>query len=143
MSKSVACPGTAFGFSLGMRRTTKRPVIRSLFFLEENAVNETSATEIYVFLATICGVSILVADVIVAEAGSDMSHFETPGRLASWTGVSPGPNEFAGRVKPPRPARKPLPQENTRHRRPLHRPQPQGAATSRHATSGLSFAAAR
>ena len=51
------------------------------------------------FLSTIPGVSILVADVIVAETGADMSHFETPGRLASWAGVSPGSNESAGRVK--------------------------------------------
>ncbi len=51
------------------------------------------------FLATIPGVSILVADVIIAETGADMSTFETPGRLASWAGVSPGSNESAGRVK--------------------------------------------
>ncbi len=51
------------------------------------------------FLATIPGVSTLVADVIIAETGADMSHFETPGRLASWAGVSPGSNESAGRIK--------------------------------------------
>lgn len=51
------------------------------------------------FLTTIPGVSTLVADVIIAETGADMSIFETPGRLASWAGVSPGSNESAGRVK--------------------------------------------
>ena len=51
------------------------------------------------FLATIPGVSILVADVIIAETGADMSTFETPGRLASWAGLSPGSNESAGRTK--------------------------------------------
>jgi transposase len=51
------------------------------------------------FLATIPGVSIKVADVIIAETGADMSRFETPGRLASWTGVCPGSNESAGRIK--------------------------------------------
>lgn len=51
------------------------------------------------FLATIPGVSTLVADVIIAETGADMSHFETPGRLATWAGVSPGSNESAGRIK--------------------------------------------
>lgn len=51
------------------------------------------------FLATIPGVSLKVADVIIAETGADMSVFETPGRLASWTGVCPGSNESAGRVK--------------------------------------------
>jgi transposase len=51
------------------------------------------------FLATIPGVSLKVADVIIAETGADMSRFETPGRLASWTGVCPGSNESAGRIK--------------------------------------------
>lgn len=51
------------------------------------------------FLATIPGVSLRVADVIIAETGADMSIFETPGRLASWTGVCPGSNESAGRIK--------------------------------------------
>lgn len=51
------------------------------------------------FLATIPGVSNTVADVIIAETGADMSVFETPGRLASWTGVCPGSNESAGKVK--------------------------------------------
>ena len=51
------------------------------------------------FLATIPGVSLKIADVIIAETGADMSRFETPGRLASWTGVCPGSNESAGRIK--------------------------------------------
>ena len=51
------------------------------------------------FLATIPGVSTLVADVIIAETGADMSTFESPARLASWAGLSPGSNESAGRVK--------------------------------------------
>jgi transposase len=51
------------------------------------------------FLATIPGVSLKVADVIIAETGADMSRFENPGRLASWAGVCPGSNESAGRIK--------------------------------------------
>jgi transposase len=51
------------------------------------------------FLATIPGVSLKVAEVIIAETGADMARFETPGRLASWTGVCPGANESAGRIK--------------------------------------------
>ncbi|HSU47009.1 MAG TPA: IS110 family transposase [Arthrobacter sp.] len=51
------------------------------------------------FLATIPGVSLRTAEVIVAETGADMSVFETPGRLASWAGVCPGNNQSAGRVK--------------------------------------------
>ena len=50
-------------------------------------------------LITIPGVSVAVADVIIAETGADMTVFETPGRLASWAGVCPGQNESAGRVK--------------------------------------------
>ena len=51
------------------------------------------------FLATVPGVSLKIADVIIAETGADMSRFETPGRLASWAGVCPGSNESAGRIK--------------------------------------------
>jgi transposase len=51
------------------------------------------------FLATIPGVSLKIADVIIAETGANMSRFETPGRLASWAGVCPGSNESAGRIK--------------------------------------------
>ncbi|GAB3258918.1 IS110 family RNA-guided transposase [Arthrobacter pigmenti] len=51
------------------------------------------------FLATIPGVSLKVAEVIIAETGADMTVFETPGRLASWAGVCPGSNESAGRIK--------------------------------------------
>jgi len=50
-------------------------------------------------LVTIPGVSGVVADVIVAETGADMSVFPDAKHLASWTGVSPGSNESAGRVK--------------------------------------------
>lgn len=50
-------------------------------------------------LKTIPGVSTMVADVIIAETGADMVVFATPGHLASWTGVCPGHNESAGRIK--------------------------------------------
>jgi len=50
-------------------------------------------------LATIPGVSQRIAEVIIAETGGDMTVFETPGRLASWTGVCPSANESAGRIK--------------------------------------------
>lgn len=51
------------------------------------------------FLCTIPGVSVKVAEVIIAETGADMSVFATPARLASWAGVCPGSHESAGRVK--------------------------------------------
>lgn len=50
-------------------------------------------------LTTIPGVSVRVADVIIAETGGNMGIFPTPGHLASWAGVCPGSNESAGRVK--------------------------------------------
>jgi transposase len=50
-------------------------------------------------LVTIPGVSTLVADVIIAETGADMTVFETAGHLASWAGVCPGQNESAGKMK--------------------------------------------
>lgn len=50
-------------------------------------------------LTTIPGVSMKVADVIIAETGADMSVYATAGHLASWAGVCPGQNESAGKVK--------------------------------------------
>ncbi|WP_255771840.1 IS110 family transposase [Pseudarthrobacter sulfonivorans] len=50
-------------------------------------------------LATIPGVSLKVAEVIIAETGANMTVFETPARLASWAGVCPSANESAGRIK--------------------------------------------
>lgn len=50
-------------------------------------------------IVTIPGVSVGVADVIIAETGADMNRFPTAGHLASWAGTCPGSNESAGRVK--------------------------------------------
>ncbi|QCO98216.1 IS110 family transposase [Arthrobacter sp. 24S4-2] len=50
-------------------------------------------------IATIPGIGPLVADVVVAETGADMTRFATAGNLASWAGTTPGHNESAGRVK--------------------------------------------
>ena len=50
-------------------------------------------------IATIPGIGIPTAEVIIAETGADMSVFPTPGQLASWAGVCPGHHESAGRVK--------------------------------------------
>ena len=43
------------------------------------------------------GINQKTIDVIVAEIGVDMSHFPTPGHLASWAGLCPGNEESAGK----------------------------------------------
>jgi transposase len=48
-------------------------------------------------LQTIPGIGQKVAQVIVAEIGTNMSRFKTAGHLASWAGLVPGKNESAGR----------------------------------------------
>lgn len=50
-------------------------------------------------LIAIPGISVVIADVIIAEIGDDMSVFPTSGHLASWAGVAPGHNESAGVAK--------------------------------------------
>jgi transposase len=42
-------------------------------------------------------VSDIVANVIVAEIGTDMSRFPTPGHLISWAGLYPRNDESAGK----------------------------------------------
>jgi transposase len=50
-------------------------------------------------IVTISGISVGVADVIIAETGADMTRVPTAGHLASWAGTCPGSNESAGRIK--------------------------------------------
>lgn len=50
-------------------------------------------------LTTIPGISVTVADVVIAETGADMSRFQSAAHLVSWAGASPGQNESAGRIK--------------------------------------------
>jgi transposase len=50
-------------------------------------------------LTTIPGVSQRVAEVVVAEIGTDMKQFPTAGHLASWAGLCPGNHESAGKRK--------------------------------------------
>jgi len=56
----------------------------------------TSAAQVQL-LATIPGVDVRSAQTILAEIGTDMSVFPTPGHLASWAGMCPGQRESAGK----------------------------------------------
>ncbi|NNJ13721.1 IS110 family transposase [Chloroflexales bacterium ZM16-3] len=50
---------------------------------------------------TICdavpGIGPRMAEIIIAELGTDMSRFPTAGHAASWARLSPGQNESAGK----------------------------------------------
>ncbi len=48
-------------------------------------------------LATIPGVDLRVAEVVLAEIGLDMDRFPTAGHLSSWAGLASGNNESAGK----------------------------------------------
>ncbi|MFS0517932.1 IS110 family transposase [Nostoc sp. UIC 10607] len=50
-------------------------------------------------LDTIPGVNQRVAQVILAEIGTDMSRFPSAGHLAAWAGMCPGNRESAGKHK--------------------------------------------
>ena len=50
-------------------------------------------------LCTIPGIGRRVAEVLLAEIGSDMSRFPTAQHLASWAGMCPGNHESAGKQK--------------------------------------------
>ena len=48
-------------------------------------------------LDTIPGVSRRVAEILVAEIGTELDRFPRPGHLASWAGMCPGNDESAGK----------------------------------------------
>lgn len=50
-------------------------------------------------LQTIPGVNERSATSIIAEAGTDMSYFQTPKKLVSWVGLRPRNEESAGKIK--------------------------------------------
>jgi transposase len=50
-------------------------------------------------LDEICGVGRTAAQVIIAEIGTDMGRFPTPGHLASWAKFAPGVKQSAGKTK--------------------------------------------
>ena len=50
-------------------------------------------------LQTIPGVTERSATSIIAEIGTDMTHFQTPKKLVSWVGLRPRNEESAGKIK--------------------------------------------
>ena len=50
-------------------------------------------------LNSIYGISSIASCAIIAEIGTDMSHFKTAEHICSWAGLSPGNNESAGKRK--------------------------------------------
>ena len=82
-------------------------ILVHLDFLDEAIERLSKEVEDYVapffqeieLLKTIPGVKQKVAEAIVAEVGTDMSHFPSDRHLASWAGLCPGNNESAGKRK--------------------------------------------
>jgi transposase len=57
----------------------------------------TPFAEAVTHLDTIPGVARATAELIVAEVGTDMHRFASPGHLAAWAGVAPGNNQSGGK----------------------------------------------
>jgi len=55
-------------------------------------------------LDTIPGIGRISAEQILAETGTDMSHFKNQHSLSKWAGVCPGNNESAGKKKAVKPS---------------------------------------
>jgi transposase len=66
---------------------------------ERLAVKLQPYGELHALLMQIPGVDWLVAAVLIAEIGTDMSVFNSASHLAAWAGVCPGSHESAGKQK--------------------------------------------
>ena len=64
---------------------------------QREAAGQANFRALILLLATIPGIGVLAATVILAEIGTDMSRFPTAGHLLSWAGFCPGQNESAGK----------------------------------------------
>lgn len=51
-------------------------------------------------ICSIPGIKTVIADVIIAETGGDMTVFPTAAHLCSWAGTSPGLHQSAGKITP-------------------------------------------
>jgi transposase len=73
--------------------------LESLIVRYDAQIEKASApfTESMELLQGVPGIGERAAEVIVAEIGTDMTVFPTPGHLSSWAGMCPGNNESAGK----------------------------------------------
>jgi transposase len=65
----------------------------------EGAAGQAPFRTLIALLCTIPGIGELAAKTILAEIGTDMSHFPTAGHLLAWAGMCPGQNESASKRK--------------------------------------------
>lgn len=73
------------------------PIPDSIAGEAESSPQFLTYAQAIVLLDTIPGISRWLAQVLVAEMGIDMRRFASEKHLASWTGISPGNNESAGK----------------------------------------------
>ncbi|WPU92483.1 transposase [Mucilaginibacter sabulilitoris] len=67
-----------------------------------NAISEIIKehyAEAFQCLDSISGIGVKSAEIIISEAGKDMSRFPTGGHFTAWCGIAPGNNESAGKWK--------------------------------------------
>jgi len=64
----------------------------------KSSLNEEQKEAVKV-LDVIPGIGVISAEQIVAETGTDMSHFRNQHAFSNWMGVAPGNNESAGKRK--------------------------------------------
>jgi transposase len=57
------------------------------------------AWAVQAILDAIPGIGIRVAEIIIAELGTDMSRFPSSAHVSSWAGLAPGQHESAGKRK--------------------------------------------
>jgi transposase len=99
-----ALPGT-FG---AHHSAVCRQIIDHIDFLDRSIA--TLSTEItarllpfegaVTIITSMTGIKTRTAEVIVAEIGTDMARFPTPGQLCAWGGVAPASHESAGKHRP-------------------------------------------
>lgn len=96
------------GFSITPEQKLRMLVVREHIHYLDSSISQIDKTiqplvaehqNIIELLCTIPGVDRNSAITILSEIGTDMSQFSSSKRLCSWTGLTPGNNESAGKKK--------------------------------------------